>query len=74
MFKSSDPILQKYGERASFTGLFDLSEATMHDKLELLEAIIKAQGEGDTFIVVTKKEDAAKLSLAADAVATDVMA
>lgn len=72
--KVDDNILTKFGDSANLTGLFDLSSATMQQKLELLEALIKAHGEGETFIVVTDKAGASKMSLSLDTMATDIMA
>ena len=70
----SNPLFAKFQHLVSASGHFDLAKATMQEKLELLEALIKDQGEGNTYIVVTNKDGADKMMLSAGATGSDISA
>jgi len=60
--RATDAIVTNPKNKAEVSGHFDLSKASLQDKLALLEELIKTQGEGNTFIVVTNQAGAAKMS------------
>jgi hypothetical protein len=56
--------LTKFSVTRGIVGKFDMSKATMQEKLEALQAILEQYGDGNAHIVITAKDDASKLSLA----------
>jgi len=72
--RATDAIVTNPKNKAEVSGHFDLSKASLQDKLALLEELIKTQGEGNTFIVVTNQAGAAKMSIGLDTVGNDILA
>ncbi len=53
---------------------FDISKGTMDEKLELVRAVIEEIGEGNSFLVVTTKDQAKNVMIGLETVGVDLMA
>jgi len=70
----NNPQLSKFQGKAQWGPLFDLSSATLQEKLELLEALIKEVGEGNTYIVVTNQDGLDRIAHNVDMGGADILA
>lgn len=69
-----EEFMMKMSDSAKGTGHYDISKCSMEEKLKLIEALIRNLGEGNTYLVVTSKDEAKNMMIAADTVGADVMA